>query len=69
MSDQIPKAVTQQEDSWKVIKDVIRNIIDGQPKKVNSFFGKDNDLVLCTVQSADDAMKAYGKGTSSLLRF
>lgn len=56
----IPDAVSRQEDYWKVVKDVVRNIIDGQPKKVDPFFNSKGRLVfLCTFQSKDDAMKAY----------
>ncbi|KAL8852211.1 MAG: hypothetical protein Q9221_002921 [Calogaya cf. arnoldii] len=50
----IPRVVAQQENSWKVVKDVVRNLIDGQPKKVElkepSFW--------CGFQSLDDAIQA-----------
>ncbi|KAL8734958.1 MAG: hypothetical protein Q9181_003007 [Wetmoreana brouardii] len=56
----IPKAVAQPEDGWKIVKDVVRNIIDGQPKKV--VFNKDHPddpVCFCAVQSLNDAKQAY----------
>ncbi|KAL8704985.1 MAG: hypothetical protein Q9201_001882 [Fulgogasparrea decipioides] len=56
----IPKAVAQPEDGWKVVKDVVRDIIDGQPKKVVFKADHHYDLIcLCSVQSLHDARQAY----------
>ncbi|KAL8672353.1 MAG: hypothetical protein Q9168_003173 [Polycauliona sp. 1 TL-2023] len=51
----VPPAVAQREDSWKTVKDVVRNLIDGQPKKVEL-----NRLAFwCEIQSQDDAIQAH----------
>ncbi|KAL8913755.1 MAG: hypothetical protein Q9171_001489 [Xanthocarpia ochracea] len=52
----VPKAVAQQENSWKVVKDVVRNLIDGQPKKVELA----DSIFWCGLQSHDDAIQVYG---------
>lgn len=56
-------AVAQQDDSWKVVKDVVRNLIDGQPKKVEL----SNSVCWCRFQSQDDAVQAYGMNKQSFL--
>lgn len=56
-------AVAQQEDSWKVVKDVVRNLIDGQPKKVEL---KGSEC-WCRFSTQDDAIQAYGMNKHELL--
>ncbi|KAI4200285.1 MAG: hypothetical protein LQ350_004033 [Teloschistes chrysophthalmus] len=53
------KEAIMKEDSWKNIKDVIRNVIDGQPGKV--YLVLEQRMYICSVQSLEDALQAYGK--------
>ncbi|KAL8700976.1 MAG: hypothetical protein Q9224_000717 [Gallowayella concinna] len=51
---QVPREVTLLEDSWKVVKDAVRNLIDGQPRQVNLR----DSVFWFTVDSRGDAEKA-----------
>ncbi|KAL8767979.1 MAG: hypothetical protein Q9209_005650 [Squamulea sp. 1 TL-2023] len=62
MTVQIPREVAQQENSWKIVKDVVRNLIDGQPKKVDL----SSSIFWCGFQSHDDVIQAYGMGKEFL---
>ncbi|KAL8778957.1 MAG: hypothetical protein Q9194_001707 [Teloschistes cf. exilis] len=55
----VPEAVIMNPDSWKIIKDVIREVIDGQPGSAN--FPPEQRMCICTVRSLNDALQAYGK--------
>lgn len=43
-----------------IAKDVVRDVIDGQPRKGD--FGMDGNrwVFVCVLQSMDDAIQAYG---------
>ncbi|KAL8818868.1 MAG: hypothetical protein Q9223_002587 [Gallowayella weberi] len=51
----VPREVALLEDSWKVVKDTVRNLIDGQPRQVNLR----DSVFWFTVDSREDAEKAY----------
>ncbi|KAI4152318.1 MAG: hypothetical protein L6R39_001843 [Caloplaca ligustica] len=63
---QIPTDVARREDSWRIVKDVVRNVIDGQPKKGDFWDDANNGRVFAIgVQDRDDAVQAYGRRAQS----
>ncbi|KAL8799022.1 MAG: hypothetical protein Q9182_006201 [Xanthomendoza sp. 2 TL-2023] len=60
----VPREVALLEDSWKVVKDTVRNLIDGQPRQVNLR----DSVFWFTVDSREDAEKACGMTTHTPLQ-
>ncbi len=61
--DQIPAVVARKEEAWKAVKDVLRDVIDGQPKRGDFWddYNNGNRRVYSGyVQTKDDALQAYG---------
>lgn len=55
--------VARKEEAWKAVKDVLRDVIDGQPKRGDFWddYNNDNRRVYSGyVQTKDDALQAYG---------
>ncbi|KAL8917267.1 MAG: hypothetical protein Q9208_008043 [Pyrenodesmia sp. 3 TL-2023] len=60
--NQIPPVVARKEEAWKAVKDVLRDVIDGQPKRGDFWddYNNGNRRVYSGyVQTKDDALQAY----------
>ncbi|KAL8902368.1 MAG: hypothetical protein Q9207_004752 [Kuettlingeria erythrocarpa] len=58
----IPAVVARKEEAWKAVKDVLRDVIDGQPKRGDFWddYNNSNGRVYSGyVQTKDDALQAY----------
>ncbi|KAL9581903.1 MAG: hypothetical protein Q9212_003616 [Teloschistes hypoglaucus] len=56
-ADKVPETVIMNKDSWSIIKDLIRNVINGQPGNVKAV--EEQRMYICTMHRLEDALQAY----------